>query len=72
MAKCRHIESRGINMTTIKINKTVFDEIQEKRSVTITDGKRKMEFTPDKLTVINSNCDNFTHIENVKNMTIKC
>lgn len=59
-------------MVTLKVDKETFDEIQEKRSVTITDGKRKMDFTPDKLMVINSNCENFTHIENVKNMTIKC
>lgn len=59
-------------MIMLKVDKEKFDEIQEKRSVTITDGKRKMDFTPDKLTVINSNCENFTHIEHVKNMTIKC
>lgn len=59
-------------MVTLKVDKETFDKIQEKRSVTITDGKREMVFSPNKLTVINSNCDNFTHIENVKNMTIKC
>lgn len=57
-------------MIILKVDKKNFDEIEAKRSIRITDGKRELIFSPNNLTVIHSKGNNSTYIDSVGTLTI--